>query len=263
MDLIKITFTKWHEWNPRSDYKHPFWFAMSNRITEDDGILTLTDREFRAFVHMFCIASQKNCDTAMVNLGKAERVTGIASAVFIECVKKLVGLEICTYSDRSPTDPDGNLSDAGQFPSNDRKSKSVGSPTDHDETPTDPRQMPDLQDTTKQNNNTKEEPPPLPSARFEFDLFAKRYPKPPGPDANARFRAQIKTEQDATDLATAIVHYLAMLALPENDWRSPKQTFAAFLGTKRSGFFWRDFINPASALPSTTAKSVGSFTVPD
>jgi len=85
----------------------------------------------------------------------------------------------------------------------------------------------------------------------DFDAVVSRYPKPRGPDAEKRFREQIKTQQDLDDLNAALTHYFAMLALPENSWRRPKQTFEAFLGTKTSGYFWRDFISPESCKPDT------------
>ncbi len=94
MELIKITFKQWEKWNPRKDIKQPSWFAMSNRITEDDDIQTLTDSEFRAFVHLTCLASQKSRPPVVVNLDKAVRVTGIKRATFLETITKLAGLEI-------------------------------------------------------------------------------------------------------------------------------------------------------------------------
>ena len=92
----------------------------------------------------------------------------------------------------------------------------------------------------------------------DFEATAARYPKPKGAEAGNRFREQIKTPDDLRDLNAAITHYLAMLSLPENAWRVHKQTFAAFLGTKRSGQFWRDFISSDSCKPTLkTAASSG------
>lgn len=95
MDLITITFPQWSKWNPRKDIKNPTWFAMSNRITEDDQILTLSDKEFRAFIHLFCLASQQQGHTASVNLVKAERVTGMPKSLFEKSITRLAELEIC------------------------------------------------------------------------------------------------------------------------------------------------------------------------
>lgn len=110
MELITVTFTQWAKWNPRKDIKHPTWFAMSNRITEDDDIQTLSDAEFRAFVHIFCLASQKNGPTVLLNLEKAERVTGIKRAVFLKSITKLCAFGTCTRSVGNPSDADRETS---------------------------------------------------------------------------------------------------------------------------------------------------------
>lgn len=91
--------------------------------------------------------------------------------------------------------------------------------------------------------NENPEPQPDPEAKFleaydEYPVRAK------GSDAFKRYREQIKTDDDHAALMASIARYKAVLALPENSWRQPKQTFAAFLGTNKSGFFWRDFAEP-------------------
>lgn len=95
---------------------------------------------------------------------------------------------------------------------------------------------------------------------FDFEAAYALYPKRiKGPKAEERFHEQIKSQQDFDDLLASLRHYVAMLALPENSYRQPKGTFEAFLGTKTSGFFWRDFIAPESCLPSTQKGSIESW----
>jgi len=74
--------------------------------------------------------------------------------------------------------------------------------------------------------------------------------KTAGPQINKRLKEQIKTPQDLADLTLAVTHYFKMLELPENNWREPKTSFQTFLGTKHSGYFWRDFIDPKSCKPT-------------
>lgn len=77
---------------------------------------------------------------------------------------------------------------------------------------------------------------------FDFEVPFKSYPlKVKGAGAEKRFQEQIKTEQDFADLNQAITNYVEYLKI--ESWRKPKQSFASFLGTKRSGLFWRDWIN--------------------
>jgi hypothetical protein len=64
-----------------------------------------------------------------------------------------------------------------------------------------------------------------------------------GQQAESRFASQIKNDLDFDQLMIAITSYRQMLAQPGNQWRQPKSTFETFLGTKKSGFFWRDFID--------------------
>ena len=91
--------------------------------------------------------------------------------------------------------------------------------------------------------NIKETPQPLALA-FDFEKAYKSYPiQKKGPNAEARFKEQIKTETSFNDLLKSIENYKKHLSLPANSWRVPKQTFAAYLGTKASGFFWLDWVN--------------------
>lgn len=89
-------------------------------------------------------------------------------------------------------------------------------------------------------------------AALLFDLCFAEFPaRVEGPKARERFETQLKTFFDIREFAVSIGHYNTMLSLPENAWRRPKTTFEAYLGTKSSGRFWRDYVNPDSCLPTT------------
>lgn len=76
---------------------------------------------------------------------------------------------------------------------------------------------------------------------FDLEAVLKMYPvQVRGPGLEARFSQQIKTQADYDDLKKSIENYKAYLKT--ETWRSPKQTFSAYLGTKKTGFFWRDWI---------------------
>lgn len=103
------------------------------------------------------------------------------------------------------------------------------------------------QDNNKQKNKERY------ISEFDFEKAAAVFPfQTLGANARKRFSEQIKTQADFDDLIAALTNYKAMLALPENDWRQPKTSFEIFLGTKARGYFWRDFIDPASAQPKKT-----------
>lgn len=71
-----------------------------------------------------------------------------------------------------------------------------------------------------------------------------------GQQAEKRFREQFKTAEEIQLLSISLAHYLAMLE--ENKWRKPKTSFQTFLGTKSSGYFWRNYINKPSGQSSLT-----------
>ena len=86
-----------------------------------------------------------------------------------------------------------------------------------------------------------------------FDQLSKKYRElfpgtTIGSGARQRFNDQFKDVETQDQLETAIGHYRK--ALDFQDWRQPKTTFANFLGTKRSGFFWREFIDLPNLEPT-------------
>lgn len=96
------------------------------------------------------------------------------------------------------------------------------------------------------NTNTKNKSKSITPDGFEFCLneFKNHFPNTTkGPKAVERFREQIKSENDLEDLKKSIASYAAFLKMPVNEWRRPKTSFENFLGTKTSGFFWREFID--------------------
>lgn len=81
--------------------------------------------------------------------------------------------------------------------------------------------------------------------RLAKEKYTKLFPgTKTGPKAFDRFRDQVKTEHDFAVFMDSIDHYQSSLSRPENSWRSAKTTLANYLGTKRSGFFWRDYEFP-------------------
>lgn len=92
----------------------------------------------------------------------------------------------------------------------------------------------------------------------EFERALAEYKRLPGvqkgPKAEQRFSDQIASPEDLDQLLVAIQNYRTFLSWPENSWRKPKTTFETFLGSRSSGFFWRDFIQlPARAEDASTS----------
>lgn len=76
------------------------------------------------------------------------------------------------------------------------------------------------------------------------DKYKKLFPDTDhGPKCERYFFDQIKTVEDADLLSQAMDNYAEYLSRPEiKEWRRPKTSFQTFLGTKTSGYFWRDYI---------------------
>jgi hypothetical protein len=66
-----------------------------------------------------------------------------------------------------------------------------------------------------------------------------------GEKAEQRFLEQVKTKSDYEDLRKSISNYKAAIDYDNRDreWRKSKRSFETYLGTKSSGFHWRQFIN--------------------
>ena len=107
MDFIEVKIVNWESYNPRRDYKRPWWFALSNKITSDDMFSEFSDAEFKAWIHILCTASVQNSEVAKVFFKHAERSAGIKRKTLSDVIHKLEILEviqvqaaICTESVR-------------------------------------------------------------------------------------------------------------------------------------------------------------------
>lgn len=93
---------------------------------------------------------------------------------------------------------------------------------------------------------------------FDIEVAFADYPiRIKGPDAITRFVEQIKSAIDFEDLKISITHYNKFLALPTNEYRSPKQSWETFLGVKKKPF-WRDFVS-ADCLIQPGAPKLGGL----
>lgn len=107
VEFIEIEIRNWEKYNPRRDYKRPWWFALSNTITTDDIFSEFSDAEFRAWVHILCTASVQNTYRPKLFFKACETKAGIKRRTLIETIEKLRILQviqipagICTESVR-------------------------------------------------------------------------------------------------------------------------------------------------------------------
>jgi len=176
LEFIEVEILNWDKYNPRRDYKKPWWFALSNGITSDQMFSEFSDAEFRAWIHILCTASVQNTNKPKLFLKHADRSCGIKPKVIRSTIAKLEILKviqapavICTESVRNPFGTEQNR-------------------TIHN----------------KQNNNAHAE---------AFALFWSGYPNKKGKsDAEKKYRAAIKLGAKPEDILSARDRYREQLA---------------------------------------------------
>lgn len=99
MDSITVTVINWGKYNPRKDYKTPFWFALSNRVLEDPDLFELDPIEFKAFIYILCQVSQKKGESASIRFTHADRVSNLKPKALKSAIEKLVRLGIITANE--------------------------------------------------------------------------------------------------------------------------------------------------------------------
>lgn len=91
---MKVSIRNWEKFHPRKDIKHPSWFACSNRMIEDADFYSLTHGEFKAWIYIMSIASQKSSSTVFLNFDHADRVCRISRSEFESAIEKLKQMQI-------------------------------------------------------------------------------------------------------------------------------------------------------------------------
>jgi len=99
--------------------------------------------------------------------------------------------------------------------------------------------------TREEKEKSKEKSINTKESKYDYahalKLFKDSVISTEGQKAKSRFNAQIKTQKAFELLCKAIENYA--IHLKNNSWKTPKQSFETFLGTWRSGFYWREFID--------------------
>jgi hypothetical protein len=98
---IWVTVKGFQKFKGRGDVVHNSWFRCSNRITEDADFFDFSHAEFKAWIYILCLTSQKNSDTVYVNFDHAERVCGLKRRDVQSAVLKLRGNQLLPADDTS------------------------------------------------------------------------------------------------------------------------------------------------------------------
>lgn len=95
-DLIKVNIVNWEKFNPRKDIKRPTWFAFDNRMVEDSDFFDFNAEEFKAWIYILSIASQKNSKECLISAKRALIIAKIPLASLNSAIRKLLDLGILT-----------------------------------------------------------------------------------------------------------------------------------------------------------------------
>lgn len=201
--MLQITIPKWDAYQPRKDVKKPTWFRFENTFIDSPQFFEFNNGEMLTWVYLMSMASRAHEGTFFASDEHAETVCRIKKKDFNSAVEKLQKLQIVRVSVHD-------------------KHASV-------------QMEPATNERTDEHNEHNERTEQFAQTFRDYPIQIK------GPGAEERFFEQIKTPQDFADIRKALMNYIDHLK--RNTWKQPKQTFAAFLGTKKSGYFWRDFIN--------------------
>lgn len=91
--------------------------------------------------------------------------------------------------------------------------------------------------------------------KFDFDSAYASYPRHEGKAAGIKsLEDQIRSQEAFDDFSKAVFHYAALMERRQTEPKHIKQ-FSSFVGTKRSGFPWREYIDRPKELDQVSAKT--------
>lgn len=87
MDLLRLSITKWNDFNYREDRKNYSWFKFSNDYFTDDKTLGWSLYARIVFIYLLCVRSKSDSDVFLVNVSKISfcfQITPEESLKYIE-----------------------------------------------------------------------------------------------------------------------------------------------------------------------------------
>lgn len=228
MERITVDILNWEKYNKRKDVKAPWWMAISNRIAEDPDLFCLTHAEFKAWVYILCLSSQKRTSSVTIDLNYVERCTQVKKTDMMVALKKLKSLSMISYTSIKSV----------RIP--------YGSRTDGERNPTATLQDNTIQDRTRHNTTAHERIAYAP-VEFDFASVGKLYPNARGrSEGVTRLKKLITSPDDFEKFRKAVVNYSAQVKLDGTEMRFIKH-FSSFVGSEKSGHPWHDWVDHVPA----------------
>lgn len=203
-ESITVEIRNWVNYNGRPDVKQPSWFRVAHSITEDQDFDHFSHEEFKAWLHILCLASKKNSGVVTIRYEHARRVCRLSRRGVDGAIRKLQELKILLAS---VTHTNAHVTSACATRQTDKTDKT---------------------DKTRQT--------------WSFSEFWRLYPrKIAKSDALARFEALIGSQEDFGSLIEAVTRFRAHHESTGTDAKYIPHP-ATFLGTKAIPR-WRDWLD--------------------
>lgn len=104
MAKVTIQFKNAAKFNPRNDFKHPTWFALSNSILEDPDYVDYSPLQFKALIYLFSQCSKKKWEPTEIIFRHAEKLHDIDAATLAWVLRDLEGRGTVTCLSPIPAD---------------------------------------------------------------------------------------------------------------------------------------------------------------
>lgn len=190
---VTVNIKGWAKYNPRKDVKHPSWFALNNRLVEDDEFFNFNHGEFKAWIYVLSKASQKQESAVKISYEAANRKSNISAKDFKSALIKLESLGIVTVDVTSTL-----------------RERSANVPLQTDNT-----------DITDRHTNIDQ--------LLDFESLYQKYPRKVGKQKGIEIcKRDIKTPADFESLSKAIDRYKAYLTKNKTEARFIKH-FSTFM----------------------------------
>lgn len=205
-----IQIRSWDKYNPRKDYKHPWWFGFNNQFFTDPDFYDFTDKEKIFWIYMLCEASRYNKNGILpLIVEHCYRTINCNKKDIDRTLKKLLKIKAIYIRDRG-----------GEYGI---CTESVLHITE--------------QNITEHNITTHMPDSKNPASVFDYLVHYKKYPRKEGKSRGlALCKAQIKTQEDFDLLGKAIDNYVEHCKVNATEPRYIKH-FSSFMST------WRDWLD--------------------
>lgn len=217
---ITVTIRNYETYKGRSDVKQNSWFRCSNRIFEDPDFFDFSFEEIAVWLYILSLSSQKNSATVTINLGHAERVCRLKSAVVMSAIAKLEGNQIHPVHDTSTLrarTADVTFTCATE------------------------------QYNTEQTEQTRQDTPAPPD--FDFESLYRSYARRKGKDEGMqRLRSRIKTQEQFDQFARAVRKHASECRRLRTDEKYIPY-WSSFVGVPGKEP-WRDYIDDSPPKPA-------------